>query len=104
MYKANGLIPVQIDNKTIELRSDDESVVYVITAPYMEDENGQASGNITLTLTDVKNNTFTVKMVLDQDWLLADDREFPVIVDPMFKNKSDAERRSVCFCIFKIPE
>lgn len=103
VYKANGLIPVQIDNKTIELRSDDESVVYVITAPYMEDENGQASGNITLTLTDVKNNTFTVKMVLDQDWLLADDREFPVIVDPMLKTNQTPSGVQSAFVSSKYP-
>ena len=103
VYKANGLTPVQTDDKTIELRSDDESVVYVITAPYMEDANGQATGNIILTLADVKNNTFTVKITLDQTWLQADDREFPVIVDPMLKTNQTPSGVQSAFVSSKYP-
>ena len=103
VYKANGLVPVQTDDKTIELRAEDESVVYVITAPYMEDETGQTSGNIKLTLSDIKNNTFKVKMTLDQEWLLADGREFPVIIDPMLKTNQTPSGVQSAFVSSKYP-
>ncbi len=104
VYKANGLTPVQTDDKTIELRSDDGSVIYVITAPYMEDADGAANGNITLTLSDRKNNTFTVKTTLDKEWLASEDRAFPVIVDPMLKTNQTPSGVQSAFVSSKYPD
>lgn len=103
VYKANGLTPVQTDDKTIELRSVDGSVIYVITAPYMEDEAGETSSNITLTLSDIKNNTFTVKTMLDREWLESEEREFPVIVDPMLKTNQTPSGVQSAFVSSKYP-
>ena len=55
-YKANGLTPVQVNDKTIELRAEDGTVIYTINAPYMTDVNMEYSDGITLTLSSVKNN------------------------------------------------
>ena len=55
-YKANGLMPIQVNDKTIELRAEDGTVVYTINAPYMTDANMEYSNGITLTLSNVKNN------------------------------------------------
>lgn len=90
VYKANGLAPVQADDKTIELRSENGTVIYTITAPFMEDAQGEISEGITLTLTETKNNTFTVKTTLDSEWLQAENREYPVIVDPVLKTNQSA--------------
>ena len=84
-YKANGLTPVQVDDKTIELRAEDGTVIYTINAPYMTDANMEYSDGITLTLSNVKNNKFTVTTTLDEDWLNNNDREYPVTVDPVIK-------------------
>lgn len=84
-YKVNGLTPVQIDEKTIELRAEDGTVIYTITAPFMTDADGAYSDGVTLTLESVKNNTFTVKITLDSTWLDADDRAYPVTVDPVLE-------------------
>ena len=81
-YKANGLNPVQVNDKTIELRAEDGTVIYTINAPYMTDANMEYSDGITLTLSNVKNNKFTVTTTLDEDWLNDNDRAYPVTVDP----------------------
>ena len=81
-YKANGLTPVQVNDKTIELQAEDGTVIYTINAPYMTDANMEYSDGITLILSNVKNNKFTVTTTLDEDWLNDNDRAYPVTVDP----------------------
>lgn len=81
-YKANGLTPVLIDNKNIELRSPDGTAIYTISAPYMTDANGETSTDVTLSISNIKNNTFTVMLTLNAEWLSAENRVFPVTVDP----------------------
>lgn len=88
-YKANGLTPVQVNDKTIELRAEDGTVIYTINAPYMTDANMEYSDGITLTLSNVKNNKFTVTTTLDEDWLADSDRVYPVIVDPVIRTEQE---------------
>lgn len=84
-YKANELTPVQVNDKTIELRAEDGTVIYTINAPYMTDANMEYSGGITLTLSNIQNNKFTITTTLDEDWLNDNDRAYPVTVDPVIK-------------------
>ena len=81
-YKANGLTPVEIDDKTIELQNEKGEAIYIISAPYMIDNNGEVSNNLTLELSDVKNNKFTVTLTLDSSWLQEESRAYPVVADP----------------------
>ena len=96
-YKANGLTPVQIDDKTIELRAGDGTVIYTISAPYMTDSNGEYSNGITLTLSSVKNSKFTVTTTLDEDWLDDYDRAYPVTVDPVIETEQIAADMASAF-------
>ncbi len=88
-YKANGLTPVQIDDKTIELRAEDGTVVYTVSAPFMTDADGAYSDGVKLLLSDVKNNTFTLKILLDTAWLDAEDRAYPITVDPVIQTEQE---------------
>ncbi len=88
-YKANGITPVQVNDKTIELRVEDGTVIYTINAPYMTDANMEYSGGITLTLSNIKNNKFTVTTTLDEEWLNDNDRAYPVTVDPVIRTKQE---------------
>lgn len=90
-YKANGLTPIQVDDKTIELRADDGTVIYVISAPCMTDSNGEASNGIALSLSNIKNNKFTVITTLDEEWLNEIGRTYPVTVDPYLQTSQKWE-------------
>lgn len=103
-YKANGLTPVQIDDKTIELQADDGTVIYTISAPYMTDANGEYSNGITLTLSSVKNNKFTVTTTLDEDWLNDYDRAYPVTVDPIIQTEQKAAKMDSAFVASSYPD
>lgn len=99
-YKANGLTPVAVDTQTIELRASDGRVVYVLTAPYMEDANGETSVAVTLTLGERKNDTFQVVLALDSAWLQADERAFPVTVDPYLQTSQEWNDTVNCHSTF----
>lgn len=86
-YKANGLSPVQVSDQIIELRTEDGTVVYTVSAPFMYDADGEISESVTLSLTEVKNNKFTVKITVDAEWLSAEERVFPVVVDPAIQTE-----------------
>ena len=88
-YKVDKLSPVQVDSKTINLVSENGEVIYTISAPYMTDSNNQNSSGVTLTLSAVDNNKFTVTTTLDENWLNDDSRVYPVTVDPMVMTKPD---------------
>ncbi len=103
-YKANGLTPVQIDDRTIELQANDGTVIYTVSAPYMTDANGEYSSGITLTLSSVKNNRFTVITTLDEDWLAAYDRAYPVTVDPIINTKQIAADMASAFVGSSYPD
>ena len=96
-YKANGLTPVQVNDKTIELQAEDGTVVYTINAPYMTDANMEYSDGITLTLSNIKNNKFTVTTTLDEDWLNDNDRAYPVTVDPVIETEQIASDMASAF-------
>ena len=96
-YKANGLTPVQVNDKTIELRAEDGTVIYTINAPYMTDANMEYSDGITLTLSNIKNNKFTVTTTLDEDWLNDNDRAYPVTVDPVIETEQIASDMASAF-------
>ena len=88
-YQGNHLTPVAVDEQTIELQAEDGTVIYTIDAPYMVDSAGEYSEGVTLTLSNVKNNKFTVTTTLDEEWLSAEERAWPVTVDPVIETKRD---------------
>jgi len=104
VYKTNGLVPVQTNSKTIELQSADGTVIYTVTAPFMEDAQGSTSADIALTLMESKSNTFTVKTTLDSEWLNADDREYPVTVDPVLKTNQKPDGVQSAFVASNHPD
>ncbi|MBR5796046.1 MAG: DNRLRE domain-containing protein, partial [Erysipelotrichaceae bacterium] len=77
---TNGYDISVVDNQIVLSKDNKED--YVIAAPYMMDNNGVFHDGITLSY---ENNQ--VKMELDSEWLLAEDRVYPVIVDPTIKKK-----------------
>ena len=77
---TNGYDISVVDNQIVLSKDNKED--YIIEVPYMMDNNGVFHDGITLSY---ENNQ--VKMELDSEWLLAEDRAYPVIVDPTIKKK-----------------
>lgn len=55
---------------------------YNIPAPYMYDNNGIYSTDVTYDLYLVNDGVYTFEVSADADWINADNRAFPVVIDP----------------------
>lgn len=96
-YKANGLIPQQIDKQTVILNTENGDTIYTISAPYMEDANGAYCENVSLELQSVKANKFSIIICLDEAWLKEENRAYPIIVDPVLKTHQDKNATQTAF-------
>lgn len=103
-YKTNKLSPYSVDDKTIILQDNSGETVFTLSAPFMYDSAGEISEGITLTLSNVKENSFVVTMILDSQWLDAEDRVFPVTVDPAIKTEQDRNEMTSTFVASGYPD
>ena len=82
-YKTPNLTAKLYDEKTIALCDSDDNAIFVINAPFMQDAEGHSSDGITLSIAEIKNGQFTLKMTLDEEWLNSEGVVYPVSVDPI---------------------
>ena len=77
------LIPVLNDDGTILFFDKDrENVVMAMPAPFLIDKNFVESYDVHVSLTG-KDGVYTLIYLLPQQWLSAEDRAWPVILDPV---------------------
>ncbi len=87
-YNIGELTAEVVDDKTINLMAGDK-VVYTISAPFMYDANGEKSENITLTVEKNHNGKLTANITADSQWLQAENRAYPVAIDPSIQTETD---------------
>lgn len=75
---------LQDDGSIIFYAPDSENVVMVMPAPYLQDDALEISTDVTVTLTG-NGGTYTLTYILPQQWLAAEDRQWPVILDPVIQ-------------------
>lgn len=75
---------LQDDGSIIFYAPDSENVVMVMPAPYLQDDALEISTDVTVTLTG-SGSTYTLTYILPQQWLAAEDRQWPVILDPVIQ-------------------
>ena len=92
-YKINALTAKQINDKRIELYDKSNNSVYTIEAPYMVDAEGRSSTQLSLEITQQKNNKLTIKLTANQDFLK--ECKYPVTIDPEFTT-SQGWQKSEC--------
>ena len=79
--KIPGLKAVLKDRAIQIYKTDKDDPLFLLTAPFMEDANGERSSNITLTLSG-GDGVYTVKARADKKWLDQEERSYPVRIDP----------------------
>ena len=82
---------MQLNNLTAALNEKGEIIiseptsdeaVYIIPAPVMWDANNLTSDRATMSLTDHGNGKYTLIVTADSDWMNAEERAYPVTIDP----------------------
>lgn len=89
-YKLKNLVAKQIDAQTIGLYHADGTLTYELNAPVMQDATGALSNAVSLTILENKDNKLTLQLTADQEWLQAEERVYPVTVDPSFYQKTSS--------------
>ncbi|MBQ7906908.1 MAG: hypothetical protein IJ309_02935, partial [Clostridia bacterium] len=80
--KLNKLVAELRDGAVILSDYDSGEQVYKIPAPYMLDANGAYSQAVEYTLTQQSKWKYTLTVTADPAWINAEDRAFPVTIDP----------------------
>ena len=87
--KLDGLIPVYNEDGSItlyqEVYKQEELVleaIFIIPAPYMYDAREEYSDAVRYELNKITENTYVLRVVADTEWINAEERQFPVTIDP----------------------
>ena len=83
---APGGLKARQEGADIVFEDAGDREVYRLSAPYMTDAAGEVSHGLTLTLTDdggEKNKEAYVRLEADAGWLAAEERVYPVVIDPV---------------------
>jgi len=85
LIQAQGLTAqLQEDGSVRFFAPKTEEPVFVIASPYMFDSNHEHSQDVTVQLTSVKGG-YRYVLTPSQTWLQAEERQYPVIIDPTIK-------------------
>ena len=88
--EVGTMIPVlEEDGSVIFYDENQENIVMVMPAPFLIDNNGEHNYDIEVQLLG-KESTYTLMYLLPQDWLAADDRTWPVVLDPWIEAELEA--------------
>ncbi len=80
---TGGMIPVLSDDGHIDFYdARGEEIVMTMPAPFLVDANFEYNWDVEVTLTG-SGNTYTLTYTLPQQWLAAEDRAWPVVLDPV---------------------
>ncbi len=82
VYNIGTLIAEQISDKEINLKTADGESIFTISAPYMIDANDEISEDVELSIISQSEGTLRVGLSADREWLKAEDRAYPVKIDP----------------------
>ena len=81
-YQIGELVARAIDGQTVGLYAG-EDCIFMLSAPAMIDAAGENSVDLTYEIVSCQEGTLTLRLTADREWLDADERVYPVTVDPV---------------------
>ena len=94
ILETGDLTPVLREDSHIDfLAPDGETVVLVMPAPYLVDDALEYCGDVDVTLTPYRTG-YMLTYLLPAEWMAAEDRAYPVILDPVIQ--PDMDINNVC--------
>ncbi len=72
-------------------KAQEEVTPYTFMRPYMYDSQGNTSTDVTYQLTSEGEDTTVLTILPDREWLMADDREYPVTIDPVTETQKETK-------------
>ena len=84
----DNLMPVLEKDGSISLNDGENKTIFVIPAPWMRDANGEISDQAEYALSQTELG-WVLTVSADKEWLNADERVFPVELDPTINRQGD---------------
>ena len=82
LYQMKKLTPVLLE-KGVSFVNEQGEEIFFVSAPYMQDAAGAKSEQIQISLEDTGKKTCRIVFTPDADWLQAQERQYPVCIDPV---------------------
>ena len=83
IYELTGLVALLNDDGSISLIDEiTQYEVYNMPAPYMYDANGEKSYDVSYSLTNLRDGSYSLTILADEEWINDTERVFPVVIDP----------------------
>ena len=82
LLETGGLNPVLLKDNSIELQTAQGGVIMTLPAPYMIDNDGAISKDVSVTLTPSANG-YLLSYQMPMEWLADANRAWPVVLDPV---------------------
>lgn len=92
---APGMTGSCAQNGAVTFRSADGQTAFVVPAPFMRDAAGTSSTEISVSLSG-EDGAYQLIYTPSSAWLAAEERQYPVIIDPAVSSDSDAWYETVC--------
>ena len=77
-----GLTPELQEDGSVALRGETGEMAYWIPAPYMMDAQEGCSEAVAYSLAQAEDGSWIFTVTADKDWMEAEDRAYPVAIDP----------------------
>ena len=84
LLETDGLMPVLLEDNSIELQTAKGETIMTLPAPYMIDNNGAISKDVGVTLTP-SSKGYLLSYQMPMDWLADANRAWPVVLDPVIE-------------------
>lgn len=90
-----GVTPTITEGGSIAFRNQEDELVAQMPAPFMFDHAGSyaPAGAVHYTLQERGEGTWEVAIEADPEWLQAEDRSYPVVIDPTLEKKVGSPAR-----------
>lgn len=85
----NLIAEMKLQGKVISLKNADGKEVFEIPAPYMQDSSGVKSFDVIYGLETTGDSVYTLTVTADANWINAEERLFPIIIDPTLAVSAD---------------
>ena len=86
--KTEKTTPVLNKDGSVDFLNADGEIVFAMPRPFMYDANNRSSDAVSYSLTE-KDGGYVLKVTADSEWINAEERAFPVTVDPAITTKRD---------------
>lgn len=71
-----------LENREIEFYNSSDEAIFTMTSPYMYDNAGELSEDITVEMVSKGDGCYFIKMTPNAQWLSSESRVYPVVIDP----------------------